>query len=157
MGLARILGSQRGLGGGSGPGAGRISRRGAIGRTETRAGGWRAAARGGARRDFPHVGGGGDDAVFTRTFQIGPSPEPLTLLVAENDNGRVVMQTSVAVIETGDTVVAATVSGAPITPRCRSLPSQLASPLEISFRDRACASWQNSMATNWSQDPKPLL
>src|ERR1017187_3637990 len=41
-------------------------------------------------------------------------------------------------------------------PRCTSLPSAQASPLQISRNESAWGNWQNIMATNWVQQVNPL-
>lgn len=46
--------------------------------------------------------------------------------------------------------------GAPVMPRCLSLPSQLLRPVSISRRLLAWASWQKGMATKWSQLANPF-
>lgn len=62
--------------------------------------------------ETPGVEGAGNDAIFTRTFKIGAGEQPLTLKVAELDGGGGQVVNDVVVLES-DTVVAATVSGAP--------------------------------------------
>jgi len=46
--------------------------------------------------------------------------------------------------------------GAVFTPKWRSFPKQHASPVQISRRESAPASWQNSIETNWDQLVNPL-
>jgi Insecticide toxin TcdB middle/N-terminal region len=46
--------------------------------------------------------------------------------------------------------------GATRIPRCTSLPRQQASPLQISGKESACASWQNSIATSCVLQLNPL-
>src|SRR5512140_136905 len=46
--------------------------------------------------------------------------------------------------------------GGAATPKCLSLPSCAASPQQISRNVCAFPNWQNSIATNWLQQLKPL-